>query len=130
MPTVRSTATITGIVPQFLVDDLDRAIAYYRDRLGFTLDFVYDSFYASVSRDGFSIHLKNAPKVEGEREYRKSHEHLDAHVAVTGVHALFSELESRGAAVIKPLTDQPWSCTDFYVEDPDGYILCFSQLNA
>jgi len=130
MPAVRSTATITGIVPQFLVDDLDLAIAYYRDRLGFTLDFVYESFYASVSRDGFAIHLKHAPKVEGEREYRKSHEHLDAHVSVTGVHALFSELESRGAVVIKPLTDQPWSCTDFYVEDPDGYILCFSQLNA
>ncbi|PYY16626.1 MAG: bleomycin resistance protein, partial [Acidobacteria bacterium] len=32
---VRSAAQITGIAPQFLVDDLDRAIAYYCDRLGF-----------------------------------------------------------------------------------------------
>ena len=53
--TTRSTARITGIAPQFLVDDLDRAIAYYRDRLGFELDFKYESFYAGVSRDGFAI---------------------------------------------------------------------------
>ena len=46
-------ARLTGIAPQFLVDDLDAAITYYRGRLGFELDFRYESFYASVSRDGF-----------------------------------------------------------------------------
>ena len=52
---VRSAVRITGIAPQFLVDDLDRAVAYYRDRLGFELDFIYESFYASVSRDGSAV---------------------------------------------------------------------------
>ena len=121
---------ITAIVPQFLVDDLDRAIAHYRDRLGFDLDFVYDDFYASVSRDGFQIHLKHGPRLEGERAFKNAHEHLDAHVSVSGVRDLFSELQTRGATVTKPLADQPWSCTDFYVEDADGYVLCFSELNA
>ena len=125
---VKNATTVTAIVPQFLVDDLNRAVAYYRDRLGFDLDFVYDSFYASVSRDGFAIHLKEAPRFAGEREFKKQQEHLDAHVSVSGVRELFSELQSRGAAVIKPLQQQPWSCIDFYVEDPDGYVLCFSEL--
>jgi catechol 2,3-dioxygenase-like lactoylglutathione lyase family enzyme len=58
---------VTGIVPQFLVDDLERSIAYYRDKLGFELDFSYQSFYAGVRRDGFAIHLKHAPKLAGER---------------------------------------------------------------
>ena len=125
--TVRSEARITGIVPQFLVDDLDRAIAYYRDRLGFELDFIYQSFYAAVSRDGFAIHLKCAPKLAADRAHRKQHEHLDAHIAVSGVRALFSELQTRGADVLKPLEERPWAAVDFYVEDPDGYILCFSE---
>lgn len=123
-------AQITGIAPQFLVDDLDRAIAYYRDRLGFTLDFTYDSFYASVSRDGFAIHLKEAPKLAAERAHRKQHEHLDASIAVSGIRELFSEVQSRGAQVIKPLEERPWASLDFYVEDPDGYILSFSEPNA
>ena len=40
--------TLKGIAPQFLVDDLRRSIEYYCRRLGFELDFNYESFYASV----------------------------------------------------------------------------------
>jgi uncharacterized glyoxalase superfamily protein PhnB len=124
---VGRTPQITGIAPQFLVDDLDRAIAYYRDRLGFELEFCYQSFYASVGRDGFAIHLKCAPKLAADRAHRKQNEHLDAYVSVSGIRALFTELQTRGADVIKPLEERPWACLDFYVEDSDGYILCFSE---
>jgi catechol 2,3-dioxygenase-like lactoylglutathione lyase family enzyme len=127
---VHSATRLIGIAPQFLVDDLDRAIAYYRDKLGFELDFKYQSFYASVTRDGFAIHLKHAPKLAGDREHRKQNEHLDGYISVSGIRGLFSELEMRGAQVIRPLEARPWACLDFYVEDPDGYILCFSEQNA
>ncbi|HKT59013.1 MAG TPA: VOC family protein [Gemmatimonadales bacterium] len=125
--TAPQTASLTGVSPQFLVDDIDAAIAYYRDRLGFGLDFCYDSFYASVSRDGFGLHLKCAPKTVGDRAHRKQNEHLDAYFSVTGVAMLYEELRGRGARILKPLERQPWSCIDFYVEDLDGYILCFSE---
>jgi uncharacterized glyoxalase superfamily protein PhnB len=128
--TVLSAAKVTGIAPQFLVDDLDKAIAYYCDRLGFELDFKYEAFYAAVKRDGFAIHLKHAAKLAADRAHRKENEHLDAHIAVSGIRGLFSELQMRGADVIKPLEQRPWACLDFYVEDPDGYILCFSEQNA
>ena len=121
---------ITGIAPQFLVNDFDAAIAYYCDQLGFELDFKYESFYASVSRDGFAIHLKHGPPLAAAREHHRQNEHLDAYISVSGIRGLFSELESRGARVTKPLEERPWACLDFYVEDPDGHILCFSEPNA
>lgn len=127
---VQPATRVTGIVPQVLVDDLDRAIAYYCNKLGFQLEFTYQSFYASVTRDGFAIHLKCAPKSAVDREYRKQNEHLDAYISVSGIRGLFSELETRGAQVIRPLEQQPWACLDFYVEDPDGNILCFSERNT
>jgi uncharacterized glyoxalase superfamily protein PhnB len=123
-------AQLTGISPQLLVDDLGAAIAYYRDRLGFALDFCYQSFYASVSRDGFAIHLKCAPKTVSDRADRKENEHLDAYIRVTGVAALHDELGSRGARITRSLEAQPWECLDFYVEDIDGHILCFSEPTA
>ena len=70
---VTSGSTIIGIAPQFLVDDLDRSIAYYRDQLGFEVDFVYDSFYASVSRDGvheirtLPLSSRKAPPADPEK---------------------------------------------------------------
>ncbi len=85
---VQGTAHLQAIAPPFLVDDLETATAYYRDRLGFAVDFTYDSFYASVSRGGALIHLKCAPKTVGDRAHRRDHEHLDAYVAVAGVRAV------------------------------------------
>ena len=80
-----------------------------------------------MSRGGFAIHLKCAPKTVGDRAHRRLHEHLDAYIAVIGVAALYEELCSRGAIVTKPLGKRPWGRTDFYVEDLDGYILCWSE---
>jgi len=121
---------LTGIAPQFLVDDLDAATAYYRGQLGFELDFCYESLYASVSRDGFAIHLKCAPKTLADRAHRKQYEHLDVYIGVVGAATLHDELRSRGAIITRPLEERPWSCRDFYVEDLDGYILCFSEPTA
>jgi hypothetical protein len=36
----------------------------------------------------------------------------------------------RGALIMGSREARPWSCIDFYVEDPDGYILCFSEPTA
>jgi hypothetical protein len=52
-PTASGVTQITGFSPQFLVGDLPVAIEYYRNKRGFTPDFVHESFYASVSWDGF-----------------------------------------------------------------------------
>jgi uncharacterized glyoxalase superfamily protein PhnB len=126
-PSLKTIAAITSLSPQFLVDDLSKAIEYYRDQLGFEPDFIYESFYASVSRDGFSIHLKCAPKTIADRAHRKVNEHLDAHIGVRGIEALFDELTSKGALITRTLERRPWGSKDFYVEDLDGYILCFSE---
>jgi uncharacterized glyoxalase superfamily protein PhnB len=126
---VETTTKITSLTPQFLVDNLSAAIDYYCDCLGFETDFVYESFYASVSRDGFAIHLKCAPKTVADRVYRKENEHLDIYIGVQDIESLFDELQAKKARIIRTLADQPWGCKDFYVEDVDGYILCFSEAN-
>jgi catechol 2,3-dioxygenase-like lactoylglutathione lyase family enzyme len=120
-------ASITAAAPQFLVESLERSIAFYEQRLGFSRDFVYEGFYAGVSRGGALIHLKCAPKLEAERDHRRSGEHLDAYLTVTGIEDLHSELVCRGAPIARPLERRPWDTREFYVEDPDGYILCFGE---
>jgi len=104
---ITSRAKLTGIAPQFLVDDLPRSIEYYCECLGFGLDFNYESFYASVSRDGCAIHLKAAAKTAADRLHRRQHEHLDAYIALTNAAALHEELRSRGARITKPLEERP-----------------------
>jgi len=119
--------SITAAVPQFLVERLDESLAFYERRLGFSRDFIYGDFYASVSRGGATIHLKCAPRLEAERAHRRSGEHLDAYLPVSGIADLHAELVGRGAPIAKPLEERPWGTRDFHVEDPDGNVLCFSE---
>ena len=121
------TPSIISAAPQFLVERLDVSLAFYEDRLGFSRDFVYEGFYAGVSRDRALIHLKCAPKLAAERAHRRTGDHLDAYLPVSGIDGLHAELVARGAPIAKPLERQPWGTRDFHVEDPDGYILCFAE---
>jgi catechol 2,3-dioxygenase-like lactoylglutathione lyase family enzyme len=116
---------LTSLAPQFLVDDLARSIAYYRDRLGFVFDEPWGGFYAIGRRDGLELHFKEAPKNQSERKYRRDNEHLDASAGVDGIEAFYQQCRSASATIIKPLSDTAWGTKDFYVEDPDGYIICF-----
>jgi catechol 2,3-dioxygenase-like lactoylglutathione lyase family enzyme len=119
---------LTSLAPQFLVDDLDRAIFYYRDVLGFTFGEPWGGFYAIGERDGFELHLKEAPKNIAEREHRRSCEHLDIYAGVNGVDSFYEQCVGKGAKIIKPLAPTAWGTKDFYLEDPDGYILAFGEI--
>ena len=115
---------MTSFAPQFLVDDLSRSIAYYQ-RLGFTFGKPWEGFYAIGERDGLELHLKEAPKNEAARRHQREHEHLDAAAGVDGIEAFYEQCVSNGARVIKPLAPTAWGTKDFYIEDPDGYIIAF-----
>jgi catechol 2,3-dioxygenase-like lactoylglutathione lyase family enzyme len=118
---------LTSFAPQFLVDDLDRSIAYY-EKIGFTFGEPWEGFYAIGQMDGLEVHLKEAPKNQEERRWRRDHEHLDASAGVSGIETFYEQCVANGITVITPLADTPWGTKDFYIEDPDGYIICFGGL--
>ena len=124
MTTLAAQPRLTSFAPQFLVDDLARSIAYYR-RLGFTFGAPWDGFYAIGALDGLELHLKEAPKNAAERQHRREHEHLDAAAGVDGIEAFYERCVANGATVLKPLAATAWGTKDFYVVDPDGYIIAF-----
>jgi catechol 2,3-dioxygenase-like lactoylglutathione lyase family enzyme len=121
---------VTSLAPQFVVDNLERSMAYYRDSLGFEFGEPWGGFYAIGRRDGLELHLKEAPKNPVERRHRRDNEHLDAAAGVDGIEAFYEQCVSSGARILKPLAPTEWGTKDFYVEDPDGYIISFGGTPA
>ena len=121
----RKRPRLTSLAPQFLIDDLERAIAFYRDVLGFEFGEPVFGFYAIGRRDGLELHLKEAPKNRAERKHRRKNQHLDAYAGVEGIDAFYEHCVSSGANILKPLAPTAWGTRDFYIEDPEGYILGF-----
>jgi catechol 2,3-dioxygenase-like lactoylglutathione lyase family enzyme len=117
-------ARLTALAPQLLVDDLARSIAFYQ-RLGFAFGAPWDGFYAIGVRDGFELHLKEAPRSEAERRHRREQEHLDAAGGVDGIESFHAECLAIGAMISRPLAATAWGTHDFCIEDPDGNIIAF-----
>ena len=120
-----ATSRLTALAPQFLVDDLEREIAFYRDVLGFRFGAPFQGFYAVGARDGMQIHLKEAPKNPSERAHRRDNEHLDAYGDIVGIDAFYAHCVAQGARILKPLAATAWGTKDFYLADPEGYIIGF-----
>ena len=123
------TPRLTALAPQFLVDDLARSIAYY-ERLGFVFGEPWRGIYAIGVRDGLELHLKHAAKTVADRSHRRHNDHLDAAAGVDGIEVFYEECVAAGATILKPLEPTPWGTKDFYLEDPDGYIISFGGLAA
>lgn len=121
---------LTGHATVLIVENVQRAADYYRDRLGFTVA-TYEAdpgLYGSAERDNCHIHFAH---YDGASAQRNSDvvppDMFDAYFWPDDVDALHAELAGRGATIIQPPTDQPYGLREFRVQDPDGHILAFGK---
>ena len=117
---------IKKMSPQLLVSDIEQSIEFYTKKLGFDVEFRYEDFYAGIIRDSFSIHLKSGkPSIE-ERKNKRGNVDLDIVFSVEAVEDLYEEFVNKSVEIIQPLCDRPYG-REFYIADPDGYILAFLE---
>ena len=121
--TTPATVSLCGAATLFVVQDVLRAVEYYRDVFGFRTVFTYGqpTFYAGVERDDVLIHLQAAAQT------RRQPGHGAINVFVTDVDALYEELRGRGARIPTEPKDYPYGMRDFDTSDLDGNQLCFGM---
>jgi catechol 2,3-dioxygenase-like lactoylglutathione lyase family enzyme len=120
-----------NIAPNFIVQDVVKSSAFYRDKLGF----VFDNYWGDppdfviVQGLGSSIFLKSLAGVDSSFPNHKVHEDLgwDAYICVPDVEAVYQDFKRRGAQIYREVEDAPYGLRDFEVQDLDGYILCIGQ---
>ena len=117
---------IKKMSPQFLVTDIEHSIEFYKKKLGFDLEFRYEDFYAAIIKDSCSIHLKSGKLSIEERKSKRENVDLDIVFSVEGVKDLYEEFVNKSVEIIQPLCDRHYG-REFYIVDPDGYILAFLE---
>ena len=108
---------------QFTVSDLERSIAFYTQKLGFAIDFRYEDFYAGLTKDGCSIHLKSS---DSKPPVSNNGDDLDILFSVAGIDDIFQALLEKDVKIHTPLRDMPYG-KEFYIEDPDGHIMAIIE---
>jgi len=107
--------TVTQMSVLLKVQDMDQALAFYREKLGFQVDFRYQDFYAGISKDGYSIHLKLGAMQEEYTE--KTNDDLHVLFKVANIEGVNELLIKKGVRFIQPLRQMDYG-KEFYIADP------------
>ena len=124
-------ASITGISPFFIVEDVAAALAFYRDKLGFAVTFrnepADDLFFAIVQRDAAMIMFKAVGVAPLPNPEREPGARWDAYLHVPDPDSLAAEFSSGGVIFSVPLKDTDDGLRGFELKDVDGYVLFFGR---
>jgi len=122
-------ATLTGISPVLLVADLDRSVAYFRDRCGFGGHvYGHPPTFATATRDEATILLALCD--EPERivpNWQIVDKTWNVFIRVDDVESIYAELQERGATIDYTLYDAPSGFREFGIQDPDGHDIAVGQ---
>ncbi len=115
--------------PYFPVADVAATTVYYRDTLGFAVEYMagHPPEFAIVSRDGCALMLRRVLDPARIRPMEAQGGTWDAFFWVSDATRLADELSSRGAVFVYPVTRQPYGTLEFAVRDRDGHVLGFGQ---
>jgi catechol 2,3-dioxygenase-like lactoylglutathione lyase family enzyme len=106
-------ATFGRVAPSIPVADIERALRFYRDVLGFTVSFTNGNpaSFAVINQGGAQLHLRVQAGRAGS-----SH----AHIMVDDLDAVYERLLRAGATVRQAPKVQEWGLRDIVIADPDG----------
>jgi predicted enzyme related to lactoylglutathione lyase len=106
------------IMPEIPLNDVAAGIAYYRDLLGFSINYAQHDL-GVMDRDSVRLLLITRTK-----------EHTgigSCCVYIKDADALYEELLAKGANIPVPPVSQPWGLREFHVLDPEGNRISFAQ---
>jgi uncharacterized glyoxalase superfamily protein PhnB len=105
-------------LPELPFDDVPAAVSYYREVLGFRINYQQDDL-GVMDRDAITVLLiSRTEKHRGIGSFG---------VYVEDADALYEELQTKGANVEWPPVSHPWGLRDFRVIDLEGNRITFSQ---
>jgi catechol 2,3-dioxygenase-like lactoylglutathione lyase family enzyme len=126
-PEAPKPALLDAARPVLFVRDVRAAAEFYRDRLGFRVDFLHGHppFYGSVSRDDATLHLRFVHQPVLAADAAREEGLIMAFIEARNVKELYAEYLAAGVDLAQKLTKQAWGGTDFIVRDLDGNTVAF-----
>ena len=118
---------ISGAIPQLRTTDLAESIRFYTSRLGLTLEFQYQDFYAGIRAGSHLIHLKLVDEKDPSIDFVDAGEHFHLYLETDDVVAAADALKTRGVRLVKDVHETAWGTKEFAIHDDQGHTLYFGE---
>jgi len=99
--------------PVFEVADIDRSLEFYRDVLGLTPHWRWQSSAAGLYTESLELYLA---RVDDPRPSRVA-------VFVDDADAALEQYRVAGAEIVQDIETKPWGLRGFTLRDPDGNLI-------
>jgi predicted enzyme related to lactoylglutathione lyase len=118
---------ISSVIAQLRTTDLNESIRFYTEKVGLTLDFKYEDFYAGIRAGTQIFHLKLVDVKDPSIKFVDDGEHFHLYFGTDDIAALAETLKSRGIALMKDVHETPWGTREFTLKDNQGHTLYFGE---
>lgn len=116
-----------NVQPVLIVADVPATVAFYRDSLGFTVDFLYGDppNHAGVSRGDWTGGMAVLQLSDGAPEGKVTPSSYLYFMVDSTIDTLFETYKSRDIEIVEALASRPWGMREFTIRDLNGHILRF-----
>ena len=118
---------ISALIPQLRTTDLGASIRFYTTKLGMSLEFQYQDFYAGIRAGSQLFHLKLVDTQDPSIAFVRDGDHFHLYFATEDIVATAAALRTNGVALVRDVHETPWGAREFVVNDDQGHTLYFGE---
>ena len=118
---------LSGVIAQLRTTDLAESIRFYTTKVGLTLEFQYENFYAGIRVGNQVFHLKLVDEKDPSIEFVDKGEHFHLYLATEDAAAAAEALKKNGVRLVKDVHETPWGTREFVINDDQGHTLYFGE---
>jgi len=117
-------AKLVKVIPVLESPDIDRDVAWYKEKTGFEVSFLHEKMYAGLYREDLEIHLQWHAGTKDDPMNGGAVIRID----VKNIKALFEEFKQRGTVTDKDLRENtPWGTNEFAFHDLNSNAIFISE---
>ncbi len=118
---------ISGVIAQLRTTDLAQSIRFYTEKLGLTLVFQYEDFYAGIRAGNQMFHLKRVDECDPAIASVDAGGHFHLYIETDDANAAAAMVKANGVALVSGPRDTAWGTREFVIKDDQGHTLYFGQ---
>jgi len=118
---------ITSVITQLRTTDLGQSIRFYTEKVGLTLEFRYEDFYAGIRAGHQVFHLKLVDEKDPSIEFVDRGDHFHLYLETHDAAAAADALKRNGVRLAKDVHDTPWGTREFAIKDNQGHTIYLGE---
>jgi catechol 2,3-dioxygenase-like lactoylglutathione lyase family enzyme len=118
---------ISRAIAQLRTTNLAESIRFYTTKLGLTLEFQYEDFYAGIRAGSQIFHLKLVDEKDPSIEFVDEGEHFHLYFETDDASAAAAALKANGVRLVKDVHETAWGTREFVIKDDQGHTLYFGE---